>query len=88
VLGGDVVEDEVEQQRDAVVAQDRCQRRQVVERPEVLAHPPVVHDGVAAVVRPRSRLQQRHEVQVRDPEIGQVGDRLGTPRSSPAKRSA
>jgi hypothetical protein len=50
VLGGDVVEDEVEGQRDALRAQDAGQAREVVHRAEVLAHRPVVHDGVAAVV--------------------------------------
>ncbi len=47
---------------------------EVVHRAEVGPHGPVVHDRVAAVVGARSRGEQRHQVQVRDAEVGQVVD--------------
>ena len=52
---------------------------QVVDGAEVVADGPVVHHRVAAVVRPRPRLEQRHQVQVGDAELGQVVDLVPHP---------
>ena len=73
VLAGDVVEHEVEHERDAVPAQGPGQLAEVVDVTEVGPHRAVVLHGVAAVVVALARLQQRHEVQVGHAEVAQVG---------------
>jgi hypothetical protein len=72
VLGRDVVEDEVEDEADALATEHRRERGQVLHRSEVAAHLPVVLHRVPAVVRRGARLQQRHQVQVRDAQLGEV----------------
>ena len=77
VLAGRVVEHQVDAQADAGVPECRRELAQVVDVAEVVADGGVVGDGVPAVVRRRPRCQQRHQVQVGDPEAGQVVDVLG-----------
>ena len=73
MLPGDVVEHEVEHERDAVTAQGLGQLTEVVDVTEVGTHRAVVLHGVATVVVALAWLQERHEVQVGDAEIAQVG---------------
>ena len=72
VLARDVVEHQVQAQTDALAAQRRGERAQVVDVAEVGPHRPVVLDGVATVVRARPRRQQRHEVEIGDSEVAEV----------------
>ena len=53
------------------------ERAQVVHRPEVGPHAPVVGHRVATVVVALARQQQRHQVQVRHPQLLEVGHPLG-----------
>ena len=74
VLAGDVVEHEVEHQADAVLAQRRSARsRRSSTVPRSARTVAVVRHRVPAVVVARPRLQQRHQVQVGDAELAQVG---------------
>ena len=79
VLTGHVVEHQVEAQADALGAQRRGERAQVVDVTEVGAHGAVVHDGVAAVVGCRPGRQQRHQVEVAHPEVAEVRRPLADP---------
>ena len=76
MLARDVVEHEVEGQRDAGPVQVAGEVGEVVHRAEVGPHRPVVHDRVAAVVGARARGEQRHQVQVGDAQARQVVDAL------------
>ena len=58
------------------VPQIARQRAQVVHRPERRVDRAVVDDRVPAVVGRRARVQQRHQVQVRDAQLTQVGQLL------------
>ena len=71
---GHVVEHEVEDQADALVAQELRQRLEVLDRPEVGAQFAVGGHGIPAVVVPLARAQQRHEVQVGNAELFEVVD--------------
>ena len=64
----------MEREGDAGSVQVAGERGEVAHRAEVAAHRAVVHDGVAAVVRPRARREQGHEVQVGHAEVVEVGD--------------
>ena len=79
VLAGDVVEDQVENEAHPVFPHGGREVPEVLHRPEVGPHRTVVPDGVPAVVVTRPRLEERHEVQVADPELAQVGDLLLDP---------
>ena len=76
VLARGVVEDHVDAQRHARGAQVVGQRAQVVHRAERGLHRAVVDHRVAAVVGLRAGVQERHEVQVADAELAQVGQAL------------
>ena len=76
MLAGDVVEDQVEHQADALAAQRGGELAQVVDGAEVRRDRPVVLDGVAAVVVALARLEQRHQVQVGDAEVLEVVEAL------------
>ena len=82
VLTRDVVEHQVEAEADALLAQGRGERAEVVDGAEVGAHGAVVHDGVAAVVGRRSRRQQRHQVEVAHAQVAQVGRALADVRQA------
>ena len=77
MLAGDVVEDQVHDQADALAAQGGREVAQVVGGAEVGADRAVVLDGVAAVVVALARLEQRHQVQVGDAEVLEVVEVLG-----------
>ena len=88
VLARGVVEDDVDAQRHPGCAQVGGERAQVVDRAERGLDGAVVDDRVAAVVGLRPRVQQRHQVQVADAELAQVGQPLAHARAAcPAKRS-
>jgi hypothetical protein len=72
VLGRGVVEHDVDAQRHPARAQLVRELTQVVDRPERGLDPAVIEHGVAAVVRRRSGVQERHQVQVGDAELAQV----------------
>jgi hypothetical protein len=67
-----VVEDQVEDQADAAAAQGGGEVAQVVHGAEVGPDAAVVLHGVAAVVVTLARLEQRHQVEVGDPELLEV----------------
>ena len=60
-----------------VRAQHGGQVAQIVDGAEVVAHGAIVHHRVPAVVLAGPRLQQRHQVQVGDAELGEVVDLVG-----------
>ena len=72
VLGGDMVEDEVDDQADAVPAQLRGQIGEVVHIAQVGAHGAVVGHRVPAVGVPRAGSEQGHEVEVGHAQLAQV----------------
>jgi hypothetical protein len=72
VLAGGVVEHQVDADADAAPAQGGREVAEVVDVAEVGPHRAVVGHRVAAVVGCRPRGQQRHQVQVRHPELHQV----------------
>jgi hypothetical protein len=74
VLVGGVVEDEVDDERDAVRTQFGGERGEVVHGPERGRHLPVAADGVAPVGVVLGREEQRHEMQVGEPELKEVRD--------------
>ena len=76
MLGRGVVEHDVDAQRHARRAQVVGQRAQVLHRPQRRLDRAVVDHRVAAVVGRGPRVQQRHQVQVRDAELAQVGQPL------------
>ena len=74
VLAGHVVEDEVEDEADPVLAQGGGEVPEVVDGSQVGTDGPVVPDRIPAVVVPGSRLEEWHEVQVGDAQLAQVRD--------------
>ena len=76
VLARGVVDDDVDAQRHALGAQTGGQAAQVVHRPERGLDGAVVGDRVAAVVRRGPRAQERHEMQIGDAQLAQVGQAL------------
>ena len=64
-----MVEDEVDHQADATRPERRREVAEVVHRAEIRPHRAIVLDGVAAVVVALPRLQQRHEMEVRDAKV-------------------
>ena len=72
VLAGGVVEHQVDADADAAPAQGGREVAEVVDVAEVGPHRAVVGHRVAAVVGCRPRGQQRHQVEVRHPELHQV----------------
>jgi hypothetical protein len=72
VLARRVVDDEVDAQAQALLAQVGGERAQVVHRAERRLHRAVVGHRVATVVLPGARAQERHQVQVGDAELLQV----------------
>ncbi len=74
VLVRRVVEDEVQHEADAVLAQFRRQRAQIVHRAEPWVDLAVVADGIAAVVVALRRLEERHQVQIGQPQLLEIGD--------------
>ena len=86
VVLGRVVEHEVQHQRDARLPQVRRQRAQVVDRAEPGIHRPVVADGIAAVAVAGPRGEQRHQVQIGQPQPLQIGNLLPQPRQIPRKQ--
>ena len=76
VLARGVVEHDVDAQRHALRAEVGGERAQVVHRAQARVDGEVVDDRVAAVVGLRPRMQQRHQVEVADPELAQVRQAL------------
>ncbi len=73
VLVGGVIEDGIEHQADAVRLELARQRRQLLDCPELRVDAPVAADSVAAVAVAGGRLEQRHQVQVGQPKLLEVG---------------
>ena len=73
VLARGVVDHQVDAQRHPGGAQLGGQRTQVVHRPQRRVDGPVVGHRVAAVVGLRAAAQQRHQVQIADAQLLQVG---------------
>ena len=84
VLARGVVEHHVDAERHPLRPQRRGERGEIRQRPELGLHRAVVDDRVAAVVGLGPRVQQRHQVQVADPELAQVGQ----PRADAGERAA
>ena len=76
MLGRRMVEDDVDAQGDPGRAQLVGQLSEIVDAPECRLDRSVVDDRVAAVVRFRAGVEQRHQVQVGDAELPQVGEVL------------
>ena len=66
---GDVIEHQVDHQRDAAFPQPLRHIREILHGAEVAADGTVVSHRVAAVVGALAGLQQRHQVQIGDPEV-------------------
>ena len=79
VLAGHVVEHEVEHEARSRGVEVLGERLEVVHGAQVGPHRAVVGHGVATVVVALARAQQRHEVEVGDAELAQVGQVLGDP---------
>ena len=77
VLAGGVVQHEVDAQAHPALAQRPGRGLQVVHGADPGVDGAVVHDGVAAVVLPRPRLEQGHQVQVAHAQLGEVVQPLG-----------
>ena len=77
MLAGGVVEHQVDAQAHVALVQRAGDLLEVVHRAQPRVHRAVVRHGVAAVVLPRPRLQQRHEVQVRRAELTEVVEPAG-----------
>ena len=77
VLARDVVEHEVEDQADPRFPQARGQRSEIGDGAQIRADGAVVGDRVAAVAVTLAGEQQRHQVQIGDPELLQVRDPAG-----------
>ena len=69
-----VVEDEVEHQADAVLAQIRRQGAQVVHGAQFWVDLAVVADGIAAVIVAVGRLEERHEMEIGQTQLLEIGD--------------
>ena len=76
VLVARVVEDEVENERDARRTQVGREFGQLRHRAEARVHAAIARHGVAAVVVALGRVEQRHEVQVGEPQLAEVRDLL------------
>lgn len=74
VVVGRVVEDEIEAETDPGRAQIPRKFREVLGRPKVRADIAIGRDRIPAVVIPVRHREKRHEVEVADPEVAQVGD--------------
>ena len=76
VVVGSVVEHEIEAQRNAVVAQFLAHLAQLLHGADRRVEFAVGTDGIAAVVVAFGALEQRHQVQVGDAHLRQIGDAL------------
>jgi hypothetical protein len=85
VLSRHVVEHQVEHEADPLVAQRRREPLQILDITQVGAHLTVGRDGIPPVVVPVPRAQQRHEMQVGDPQLLQVVDPLGDSSQRPGE---
>ena len=74
VVVGRVVEDEVQHQADAFLAQGLGQRPQVLDRADLGVHVTVAADRIAAVAVARGNLERGHQVQVGQPQLLEVGN--------------
>ncbi len=79
VLAGHVVEHQVDDETDPPSTQPGRQVTQVLDGAQVGADRPVVLHGVATVVVALTGLEQRHQVQVGDPEVLEVVEALLDP---------
>ena len=90
VFPGGVVEHQVDAQRDAPPVQLRGERLQVGHAAQPRIHRAVVRHGIAAVTVAVPGLQQRHQMQVRDPEFVRSPDaprrRAASRRTGPRNR--
>jgi len=76
VVVGRVVEDEVQHQADAFLAQGLGQCPQVLDRADLGIHVAVAADRIAAVAPARRHLEWGHQVQIGKPQLLEVGDLL------------
>ncbi len=79
VLGGGVVEHDVDAQHHPVCSHLGRELAQIVDRAEARLDRAVILDGVAAIVGLRPSSQQRHQVQVTHAELTQVRQPLAYP---------
>ena len=77
VFLGNVVDDQVEDHRDPLLLKGFGQLTQVGSGAEVGPDPAIVGHGIPAVVVPVTRQQERHEVQIAHPQLGEVGGLVG-----------
>ena len=79
MLVAGVIEHEVQRQRDAVVAQLGGQLRQLLHGAKLWVHLTIAADRITAVVVTLRPAKQRHQMQVGDAQLGEVGDALAQP---------
>ena len=72
VLIGGVIDNEVEHETDPVLAQIGGQIGQLSHTAQARVDLAVAADGVAAIVLPRRCAEHRHQVEVGEPQLGQV----------------
>jgi hypothetical protein len=72
MLVGRVIQHQVHAQRHATLAQRRGQCVEVIEGAQLRSDRSIVHDGVAAIVLTGPWPQQRHDVQIGDPQLLQI----------------
>ena len=77
MLGSDVVEDQIESQRDPAGSQHGGQIPQILDAAEIGAHRAIIHDRIAAIVLAGPWLEQRHEVQIGDAQLGEIIHPIG-----------
>ncbi len=85
MLGGHVVEHEVDTQRHPGRAQVVGERAQIVHGAQRRLHRSVVDHRVATVVGGRPGGEQRHQVQVGDAQLAQVGEPLAQAGERPGE---
>ena len=79
VLVAGVIEDEIQRQRDAVVAQLGGQLRQLLHTAELSVHLAIAAHRITAVVVSVRAPEQWHQMQVGDAHLGEIRDTLAQP---------
>ncbi len=74
MLVGGVVEHEVEDQADALVPKDGCDFLELLHRAEIGIDRAIVAHRIATVVLAVGRNEERHQVQIREAELLEVGN--------------
>ena len=72
MFAGHVVEHQIDDQADPGAAKPAGEGTQIVDGAETRFHRAIIGDRVAAVVVPLPGLQQRHQMQVLHPQLGQI----------------